>query len=911
MLICNNLNKHILAKTILSSVITTFYFSPTLLQAQALEEIIVTAQRREQSLQEVPISIETYSGAEITRQGYRDINDLAVFSPTVNMNQIDLHSNTLAIRGFGSTGFNVTLESAVPIFLDGVHLSRRGQFHTAFMDVESVEVLKGPQPVYFGQNAIAGAINVRTRRPTPEWEGNLNIELGNNSTHEVNAGAGGPLTDTLGMRIAGTYEDSSGYLKDIVTGVKLPAYENYGGRFTLQWQPNERLSVLAKIEGSVVEKDPTSANICDTGGEIIFGLRGPLQQPRSAGFNIGNERSVFVDPPRGAGWNTPHETIGPCNSGNQGMSEHGPYLQPPDYIRLGSSGAIAYGLMDVRNAAEGFTAANGNRGINGYDYNKMWQSLVEINYQLGNEIDITWTNAYVDTNQNYVRDNGGSPFLSNLQTKDIDQTQMSSELRLSSPTGGTFEWMVAGFVQIQDLDTFASSLRTTPRDGQRFNNAWEDVESRAILGNITFNFLDNRAAIDVGARYSDVEKTTYIRGVGNTWVYDVMPCNPATINTSIPPTLQDIASCSGVHPNAVRVPAALANVYVAGADLNNLWTTRYGAVRAVPPNWLPSSASAVGLTKSEFYPQSTDLNNPNSGNTNGPILGEFDTTELDPQIVLRYRPTDDMSVYAKWATAFKSGGFDTGTSTIETSIIGFGYAPEFAETYEIGAKGTIMDGRGRYELALFQVDITNLQLSVSTPSLDDPFANINAGAQRVRGLEFNTVFAVSEQLRVGLGGALLDGEMRNFDNAPCTLTELFLAAETGCDPVTETIDRSGQEAAKSPDWKFIFDATYWMPVFNSHKVSFNAKAYYSDGYLPSANDTAPAVKMETHGDVNLSLGYGDMDEVWSVKLWARNILGAREKYIAENDLTREGLILINRSKTNYATYGVGLDYNFF
>ena len=102
-----------------------------------------------------------------------------------------------------------------------------------------------------------------------------------------------------------------------------------------------------------------------------------------------------------------------------------------------------------------------------------------------------------------------------------------------------------------------------------------------------------------------------------------------------------------------------------------------------------------------------------------------------------------------------------------------------------------------------------------------------------------------------------------------------------------------------------------MPVFNTHKLTFNAKAYYSDGYLPDANDTTPVVMMEKHGDLNLSMNYGDMEDVWSVKLWARNILGAREKYIAKHDVTREGLILINRSKTNYATYGVGLDYNFF
>ena len=103
--------------------------------------------------------------------------------------------------------------------------------------LESVEVLKGPQPVYFGQNATAGAINIRSRRPTETWQSNLDVELANNNTQAVDFGAGGPLGDTWGIRVSGKYDNTDGYLKDVISHENLGAFKNIGGRVILQWEP--------------------------------------------------------------------------------------------------------------------------------------------------------------------------------------------------------------------------------------------------------------------------------------------------------------------------------------------------------------------------------------------------------------------------------------------------------------------------------------------------------------------------------------------------------------------------------------------------------------------------------------------------------------------------------------------------
>lgn len=133
-----------------------------------VEEITVTATKREESLQDVPIAVTAITPLQIERSGMLDIRDLPMLASSFNMNssQTESQGTTLRIRGVGTTGNNIGLESSVGVFLDGIYLSRPGIALGDQLDVDSIEVLRGPQGTLFGRNVSAGALNLRTRRPS-------------------------------------------------------------------------------------------------------------------------------------------------------------------------------------------------------------------------------------------------------------------------------------------------------------------------------------------------------------------------------------------------------------------------------------------------------------------------------------------------------------------------------------------------------------------------------------------------------------------------------------------------------------------------------------------------------------------------------------------------------------------------
>ncbi len=134
----------------------------------ALEEVIVTAQKREQSLQDVPVSVSAVSGEQIDDLGLANLQDMAQYVPNLTINQTP-GATQVFIRGLGS-GDNQGFESSVGMFIDGVYAGRAAQFEAPFVDVGAVEVLRGPQGTLFGKNTIAGAITINTARPTDELE---------------------------------------------------------------------------------------------------------------------------------------------------------------------------------------------------------------------------------------------------------------------------------------------------------------------------------------------------------------------------------------------------------------------------------------------------------------------------------------------------------------------------------------------------------------------------------------------------------------------------------------------------------------------------------------------------------------------------------------------------------------------
>jgi len=885
-------------KVSLSILVSSVLLTPAVnVKAQQLEEIIVTAQRREQSLQEVPISIEAYSGDLLLREGYRDLGDLAAMTPGVFYNA-QQNDTFVAIRGFGTTGNALTLEQATPFFVDGIHLGRAAQAKIAFLDVEMLEILKGPQPVYFGQNATAGAFNIRSRKPTPTWEGYVDAEYGTNDTLKLAGAVGGPINNAWGVRVAGKRGTTDGWMKDLVDGRKFPHYDDTAGRVTLQWSPGDNLVATLTTEKGKIRAGSQAKFTCLTGDNLIYGPSGPQQVGPTV---VGDGRSIWAPPPIGTGTTLPAQSMpstvdGSCFNSNITRSNEGPYYDVPYNVRQRQ---LTFGMLDIRQAADAwlrtdmsdpYTGEGVNAfksGIGGHEDLDFFATHLNVEYQLSNGIDINWITGVSTFDRETSEENFDSGFYENNQVRHEDYDQWSSELRFTSPSGGRVEWMASAFLQDTTYDVTSGNIRATVRRGVRMNRIWEDVTWLAGVGNLTFNFFDNKASLDLGGRVAEITKNTDARGYGAQWVYNVEPVSGGACHQGNP-----VAPCyiQITDPSQHRIflpydPAA------------GLWYYPFDRRRTgVPDEWRGTAAAvAVGLTA------------PNFAVREGPYTGDFGSTEFDPQVTLRFRPTDNLSLFGRWAQSFKAGGFDTGQTTLPDTFEDYAFGPENAETFEVGAKGTLWDGRARFDATLFQLTFVDLQLQSVTPDPFDPNINLNVGKQRTRGFEFSFAVAVSEALRVSLAGAIMEGEMVDYPNAGCTAAEAA-TPDSGC--VNNRINRSGQQSAYAPDWNFVLDIDYRLPVFNNYEMNFTGKGFLSSSYHTQSASFDRTVSYDTHGDISLNVGIGDQADTWRLSVYGRNLLEATPKYFRELDVRPTGLFTFPARQTDFATYGVKFQYNY-
>ena len=250
---------------------------PTFAQ-RAIEEIIVTATKREQSIQDVPIAISAFSGADLAARGITEVDDLMQVSPSLFINTSNSTTNggTMRIRGVGTTGNNVGLEAAVGFFIDGIYRSRSGQALNDLVDIERVEVLRGPQGTLFGKNTSAGAVHVLSNRPEFENSGSIGIGAGNLSSYEIDGDYTGGLTDELAFRIAGTYKERDGYYENIDGGDDYANRERYSIKGQLLWEPTDTLEARLIIDYTNKDETccPATYSLNGTGTPLILALGG-------------------------------------------------------------------------------------------------------------------------------------------------------------------------------------------------------------------------------------------------------------------------------------------------------------------------------------------------------------------------------------------------------------------------------------------------------------------------------------------------------------------------------------------------------------------------------------------------------------------------------------------------------------
>lgn len=220
------------------------------------EEIVVTAQGREQRLQDVPISVSVTPGALLQEKNINNLQDLSARLPNVRISSAPT-ADFINIRGVGSS-LNYGFEQSVATFVDGAYRSRSRASRAAMFDIDRIEVLKGPQTTFFGNNAIAGALNITTRKPGNKLEANGSVFYAPAfGEYAIEAGVSVPLTNTLSVRLAGRQSGMDGYLKNTFNGNNGPHLNDKIGRLSLAWQPTDNFESNFRIDHARMRDDET------------------------------------------------------------------------------------------------------------------------------------------------------------------------------------------------------------------------------------------------------------------------------------------------------------------------------------------------------------------------------------------------------------------------------------------------------------------------------------------------------------------------------------------------------------------------------------------------------------------------------------------------------------------------------
>ncbi len=260
-------------------IVASLALSPV--SAQVMEEIVVTATKRPQTLQEVPIAVTVVDAEVLERAQINDILDLQSSVPSLRVTQLQTSGNVnFIIRGFGNGANNLGIEPSVGVFIDGVYRSRTASALADLPNLERVEVLRGPQSTLFGKNASAGVINVVTAAPQMDgWGGSASLVYGNYDQVIVKGDIDGPISDTLGFGLSATVNQRDGYFTNLVSGNSIGERNRWGVRGQLLWLPTDSLTLRFIADTEEIDEKccgvanlvagPTAIAVRLVGGDLV------------------------------------------------------------------------------------------------------------------------------------------------------------------------------------------------------------------------------------------------------------------------------------------------------------------------------------------------------------------------------------------------------------------------------------------------------------------------------------------------------------------------------------------------------------------------------------------------------------------------------------------------------------------
>jgi iron complex outermembrane receptor protein len=237
-----------------------------------LEEVIVTAERREESLLEAPVAVTALSGDFLDERRLTSVEDLTEYTPSLQVFAEQVNTELYMIRGIGRANEDLSTDSGVAVYIDGVYVSQQGAANAAMFDVERVEILRGPQGTLYGKNAIGGVINLISKLPGDRLDASATAEFGERNLRSFEGAAGGPLSETVSGRIAAMSREKDGAYKSLVTGERGNNIDTRAVRGSLLFEPSDALTITAIADYSDSDQDGVlkSVIVDEPGAEYIF-----------------------------------------------------------------------------------------------------------------------------------------------------------------------------------------------------------------------------------------------------------------------------------------------------------------------------------------------------------------------------------------------------------------------------------------------------------------------------------------------------------------------------------------------------------------------------------------------------------------------------------------------------------------
>ncbi|MEM8942006.1 MAG: TonB-dependent receptor [Pseudomonadota bacterium] len=440
-----------------------------------MEEIIVRALKRDQTIYDAPVSITAVSEAQLQQLGSQDINDYLQFVPNVTVTSGGgRRSWDVSIRGLS---VQEGVANTYGVFLDEFNVSPTSisAFNNpSLQDAAQIEVLRGPQGVFFGRSIMAGAINITTNKPSDEFEGDISARVGSNERYQVRGAVSDPLIDDkLSYRLLGYYEEFGGFMNNLGPADVTNDFDEYGVRLALRWTPTDATTI--DIAGAYVDAEE---NIPNT---VAVGL--PI-----AGV------ADFITP----------LTFGVIDSLATLAQLQGTPIYP-------EGGAHTFNVDEqntTTNEAQ-YITVRGEHDFGGF-------SLVGVAGYMEGESRVDNFEADFNINETVYQTPFGAPatFVANYDEFGVEEVESYSiELRLQSNHSGPLQWVVGVlFAEDEEVQNDTDFLAI----GSLFNGSFlgvegpfdpstdfDRVQSRAIFGDVSYAFFDQRLTLSFGARYSD------------------------------------------------------------------------------------------------------------------------------------------------------------------------------------------------------------------------------------------------------------------------------------------------------------------------------------------------------------------------------------------------------------------------